>query len=119
MSRWVMVVLGEILGELEARPFIACHDLLDDAGAFENREVPVHRTLREVVPALDDLRDRERRSRRREHLEEFLAVSRVALAVSTQAGRRDAVEIIGHEDKLVANRRESSGLAVFSPGRPR
>lgn len=43
----VMVVLGEVLGELVVRMIRAVHQSAHHPGLLEHREIPVRRTLRE------------------------------------------------------------------------
>ena len=56
----VVVVLGQVLGQLEARPLVArCHTL-HQPGFLEHGEVAVHRALRHPRPGVEDLRDGQR-----------------------------------------------------------
>ena len=48
----VVVVLGEVLGQLEAGPLVGRDDLLDDAGPLEDRQVAVDGALGQVGSAL-------------------------------------------------------------------
>ena len=59
----VVVVTGEILGELPARELVGADDAVHDAGFLEHHEVAVHRALREVGALVEDLGDRERARR--------------------------------------------------------
>ena len=61
----VVVVAGEVLGELPARELVGADDAVHDAGLLEHDEVAVHRALREVGPLVEDLGDRERAAARR------------------------------------------------------
>ena len=45
----VVVVAGEVLGELEARVLVVGDDAMDDARLLEHDEVPVDAALREAV----------------------------------------------------------------------
>ena len=45
----VVVVLGEVLGQLVAGPLVGGDDLLDDAGPLEHRQVAVDGALGEVA----------------------------------------------------------------------
>ena len=45
----VMVVFGEVLGQLEPGEFIGRDNAMHNAGVFEHREVSIDRTLRKVA----------------------------------------------------------------------
>ena len=68
----MVVVTGEVLGELPARELVGADDAVDDPGLLEHDEVPVGRALREPGPVVEDLGDRERAGRRGERVEQRL-----------------------------------------------
>ena len=56
----VVVVPGEVLGQLPARELVGAHDPVHDPGLLEHHEIAVHRALREAAPGLEDLGDGQR-----------------------------------------------------------
>ncbi len=89
----VVVVTGELLGELEAGR-LGRDDAVHDAGLLEHHKVPVHRALREAVTSLEDLGKGERTSRACEHLDDRGALGSQPLVHPAQS-RRDLVAKIG------------------------
>src|SRR4051812_16204600 len=55
----VVVVLGEVLGQLVPSEVVPGDDATHDAGALEHGQVPVGRALREVAAVLEQLGDAE------------------------------------------------------------
>ena len=99
----VVMMLGEILGQLEPRPLIGGDHPLHYARSLENGEVAVHRALGQILSPVDDLGDRQGSSRRGEHLDQPLAVRGVALSVAMKAPGRDVIEFGGHGGTLPEN----------------
>ena len=64
----MVVVLGEVLGQLEAGEVTVGDDAVHETRLLEHDEVPVHRALREAAAAagLEELRDRHRAGRVRQ-----------------------------------------------------
>jgi regulator of sirC expression with transglutaminase-like and TPR domain len=86
------MVLGEVLGELEAGELAVGDDAVHETGLLEHDEVPVHRALRQApaVGRLQELRDRHRPGRIRQRLHDRPSVRRHSL-VDTVKTRRDRV----------------------------
>jgi hypothetical protein len=57
LAHQMMVVFGEILGELVAGELVECDDPPDHAGALQHREVAVGRALREPRAGLEEFLD--------------------------------------------------------------
>ena len=66
----VMMVAGEILGELVAREVGVGHEPVHDPRLLEHHEVPVGRALGELGPGVEDLGDRERPVGGLEHVDD-------------------------------------------------
>ena len=66
----VVVVAGEILGQLPARELVGADDAVHDPGVLQHDEVAVHRALRESGPVVEDLGDGERPRRGDERVEQ-------------------------------------------------
>lgn len=75
----VVVVPGEIFRKLEARVLVVRDDAMHDTGLFEDDEVAIDAALCQSAPSVEDLGDRERASRRSEHVDEGGAVARHSL----------------------------------------
>lgn len=95
----MVVVTGEVLNQLEAGPVAGGHDLADHPGAFEHRQVPIHRALRKSGIGLQDLGDRQRVVGGSEDLDELASTGRVALSVVGQATRSDGVHVVRHRQR--------------------
>ena len=89
----VVVVPGELFGELEARR-LRGHDAMHDAGLLQHDQVPVHRALRQAVAGLEDLGEGERTIRVGEHLDDRGTLGGEPLVHPAQT-RRDLVTKIG------------------------
>ena len=83
----MMVVLGEIFGELVTRELVARHHPVYDADFLEHDEIAVHGTLRELGTGRENFRNGERSGRRREHVDDNLARRREPLALRAQQAR--------------------------------
>ena len=90
----VMVVAQQRLGQFEARPISADADPADNTADLQRRKVPVGRALRQVSYGRDDLRKRERSSRRCEHGDQVASTSGVAVPHHRQAPGRLAVNVV-------------------------
>ena len=75
----VVVVAGEILGELEASVLVVGDDAVHDCGLLEDDEVAVDAALGESTPGIQDLGDGERSCRIAQHVDQRGAVARHAL----------------------------------------
>ena len=100
------MVLGEIFGELVARVFVAPEDAVHDPGFLEKPDVPVHRALRQALPALEDVGDRQRPVRGSEHIDDGTAALRVPLVVMAKPRRGSLVEIDAHTARLPGSENE-------------
>ncbi len=83
----MMVVLGEVFGELVTREFVAGHHAVHDTRFFEHHEVAVHGTLRETRTSREDFGNRERSGGRRKHVDDDFARGRESLALRAQEAR--------------------------------
>jgi len=75
----VMVMFGEVFGELVARELVVGDDAMHDPRLFEHHEIAVHRALLEPGAMFEDLRDRERARRAGQHVDQGHAVGREPL----------------------------------------
>ena len=91
----VVVVTGEVLGELPACELVGAHDAVHDAGLLEHHEVAVHRALREAATGLEDLGDRQRARRLGERGDERFAVRGEALAHAAEPLGDDRAHVVG------------------------
>jgi thiol-disulfide isomerase/thioredoxin len=66
----VVVVSGEILGQLPARELVGADDAVHDPGVLQHDEVAVHRALCEPGPVVEDLGNGERSRRGNERVEQ-------------------------------------------------
>ena len=110
----VVVVVGEVLGQLVAGELVGGHDAVDDAGPLEHGEVPVGGALGQARLALEELRDRQGLVDVDEQVHQRPALRRVALAVVPQPARRGGVEVVGHQWWGWSSR-----ISVCSPTRSR
>ena len=93
----MVVVLGEVLGELEAGEVTVGDDAVHEARLLEHDEVPVHRALREAAAAagLEELRDRHRAGRVRERLHDRLPVRSDPLIHTSKARHHRVLQPFG------------------------
>ena len=89
----MMVMPGEILGQLVAGELVAADDPVDHAGLFEDGQVPVRRRLGQRPVACEQLRDRQWRLGRGQHPHQRAAGPGIALVEPPQAGRRLVVQV--------------------------
>ncbi len=101
----VVVVPGQILGQLVAGELVVGDDSTDGPGLFEHDQVPVHRALRQLGLRVEDLVDREGPGRRPERLDDGETVARRPLA-----GPGDPVADLGHQ--RVGARSARAGLRL-------
>ncbi len=90
----VMVVAQQRLGQFETRPISADADPADNTADLQRCKVPIGRTLRQIGCGRDDLRKRERSSRRCEHGDQVASTSGVAMPHHRQAPGRLAVNVV-------------------------
>jgi hypothetical protein len=88
----VVVVLGEVLGQLEAGELVARDDAVDHTGALEDPEVPVRRALGEVTGGPEQLGEGDRPLGLLQRLDERAPVGGVALVVRPQSRCGDQVQ---------------------------
>jgi hypothetical protein len=98
----VVMVAGEVLGELVARELGARDDAVHHAGVLEQLQVAVRTALREAGLGVEDLGDRERATGRCQHIDERVACGRSALSRSSQPRRHSIVERVerGHGEQV-------------------
>ena len=94
----VVVMFGEVLGQLVAGEVVVGDDAMDDGGLFEHGEVPVGARLREVVGELEHLGDGQWTIGGVEDVDQGTAATRVALAELAEPGVGDVVQIGGHHE---------------------
>ena len=92
----VVVVLGEVLGELEAGPVVGGRDATNDLGALEHRQVAVGAALRDGAVELEDLGEGEGAFGRLEHVDEGTPACGEALPVVVEPGGDDHMELRAH-----------------------
>ena len=87
----VVMVAGEVFGELPPRELVGAHDAMHDAGLLEHHEVAVHRALREPGTPIEHLGDGEGSGRGGERVDQHFAVGGEPLAHTPQpSGDRNA-----------------------------
>jgi hypothetical protein len=90
----VVVVTGEVLGELPPGELVGADDAVHDVGLLEHDEVAVHRALRELGTVLEDLGDGERARLVDERVEQRPTVGGEALPHRPQAGGDGLVQFL-------------------------
>lgn len=90
----VMVMAGQILGQLEAGEFVAAEDPMDHARLLENGEIPIGRTLRHVGPVGDKLGRGHRSPGRDQGVDQTSATGGVPLVDPAQTGGCRRVELV-------------------------
>lgn len=83
----VVMVLGEVLGELVARDIVPDHETVHQARLFEHHEVAVHGARGQARSEVQDLGDREWTRGRGEDLNERLAIRGDPLLGPAETGR--------------------------------
>lgn len=102
----MVVVLGEIFGELVAREAVARRHPAHDACLFEHDEIPVQRALREAAALGENFGNRKWAGCRREHVDDAGTNRREALRVCMQHA----------SDSVVQRRRRTGGHASKCTG---
>lgn len=92
----VMVVLGEILGELVAGELAVAEHAPDDTGLLEQREIAVRRALRESFAGGEELWDRDRSISRGQRGDDCPPIARVALVGRAEASRSGLMHVGAH-----------------------
>jgi hypothetical protein len=112
----VVVVLGQVLGQFVPGPLAGGDEALDQAALLQHGEVPIHRTLGEVAPPLEDVGDRERSTCAGEEVQQVSAVRREALALRRESGGGEAVQPVEivHRPQVRARVAQPAGRAVVS-----
>ena len=90
----VVVVAGQVLGQLEPGELVAAGDALDHPGGLQHAEVAVHRALREALAPGDHLGGGEGAVGLGQDPDQGLAVGRVALARPADTARHLDVEVV-------------------------
>jgi hypothetical protein len=111
----VVVMVGEVLGELEARELVAGGDAPHHAGALEVGEVAVGRAARHVGDVVGDVGDAGRVAQGGEQFDDRLAPGGVALVHAAQMDFDQFVQIVdrrgsGHPLSFAVVRGQCSGL---------
>jgi len=91
----VVVVLGEILGELEAGEVVTGGDTADQPGTLEVNEMTVGGATGQLWEPPGDVADADRVAGAGEYLDDGTAPAGVALLDSTEASLRQVVQGIG------------------------
>ena len=89
----MMVVLGELLGQLEAGEVRAGDEAVHDTGAFEDGDAPVGGALRQLPSPLEELGERQRATGLVEGFDDGTVVAGVALPLAAQSGFGHGVEV--------------------------
>lgn len=113
----VVVVIGEVFGQLEARQLIAGHDAVDHAARLQERQVPIGRALRQGTSG-EDLCRRQGPPGLLEDLDEAPTARGVSLPVVFEQFVDRTMEISsGHDPKItgtVSTTPESGSFAETS-----
>jgi len=98
----VVVVLGEVLGELVASEVVASHDAGDGIGRFQDGEVPVDTGLGECLVGGEDLGDGQRPVAGLEDRDQPASTGGVALVVTAEEGSDFVVDVVvGHHSQPI------------------
>jgi hypothetical protein len=89
----VMVVMGEIFGELKACELVVRGDASNHAGELKVREVAIRRTARHLRQRVSDIRDAHGMPEPREQGDHRPAASRVALIDAPKVDLDELVEL--------------------------
>ena len=92
----MMVVAGEVFCQLEAGVLVVGDDPVHEPRLLEHHQVAVHRALGEVMAFGQDLRDRERSRRGREHADDRFPVGGEPLVDLTQPARDRVAQVGRH-----------------------
>ena len=111
----MVMMPGEILGQLVARQSVARHHAVHDAGLFEHHEVAVRRALRQAVARGEHLGNRERAGRGGEDVDDLALASGVSRC---DCVRRATAPLHRAEGGGRGHRREVYGLGSHRNGRP-
>lgn len=98
----VVVMIGEIFGQLKASELIGAVHAMDDTARLQDRQVSVGRALRQAA-CVQDLCCGEGSARREQHLHETTPTGGVALVVPRQPCADREVEVFGHAVTLPAS----------------
>jgi hypothetical protein len=107
----MVVMLGEVFGQLVVRVFVAGGDAADQAGLLEHRQVAVHRALGKTWAVTQDHRDGEWFAGLGQGVQQLAPSRRVALPVVAQALEGHVVDLHrarcyrGHADHRPARAR--------------
>ena len=82
----MVVVAGEVFGQLPPGELVGTDDAMDDPGILEHHQVAVDGALGEIRMFVEDLGDGERPGRGGEHAQQHLAVRGESLADVAQTG---------------------------------
>jgi hypothetical protein len=117
-AQQVVVVLGEVFGELEAGVFVAGGDLPDEPGGLEVGQVPVGGAAGQAGEVLGDVFDAHGVAGGDEQLDDGPPPAGVALVDPAQAVLGHAVHVVGHllgrhGAPLAAGRARPCGLLML------
>jgi len=80
----MVMMLGEIFGQLVTRELVAREHPMHDARFLEHDKVAIHRTLREIGTRRENLRNRERSRRVGQHVDDDATMMCKPLSVRAQ-----------------------------------
>jgi hypothetical protein len=95
-AKEMVVVLGEILGELESSELVVGCDAPYEPGGLEVDEVPVSGAPGEIGETLCDVSDADGMAGAHEHLDDCAPATRVALVDPAQASLDHGVKVLAH-----------------------
>ena len=96
VTNQVMVVLpGNHLGQFEPSMVVRGSNALHHASLFQDREVPVGRTLRKARFCGQDTGDGQRTARPMQDLDKLPSIGRIALRGDSQAGGSQGMNVVG------------------------
>ncbi len=92
----MMMVLGEILGKLEAGELVVGRDPADHARGLEIDQVSIRRTAREVGKPVRNVTNTHRMTDRHEQVDDGSATWGVTLIDASEACLDQGMQVVGH-----------------------
>ena len=111
-AQQMVMVLGQILGELEPGELVAGRDPPDQAGGLQVRQMPVGRAARQIRQALGDVANAHGMATAEQELNDGAPAAGIALIDPPQAPLGDAVQIV----RQFLSRHQSSSDSMDLPG---
>lgn len=93
-AKQMVVVFGEVLGQLESGKFIVGNDPPDDAGRLKVYEVPVGRTTRKIRKVVGDVADAHRMTGGCENVDDAAPALRVPLVDTAKPVLDEGVQFV-------------------------